>query len=676
MDLSRGKNRDNAAMAEGGSAKTGGEKRPFRRRIGEEEVRRAMQILQKYKAGKARLEKRLIESEQWWKMRHWEWMELQGNPYNAKYPSAWLFNTIINKHSDAIQNYPEPAILPREEQDKKVAQTLRAVIPCILEQNGFEEVYSDASWNKLKQGTAIYGIFWDGSKLNGLGDISIAEIDPLTLFWEPGITDIQKSANVFQVELMDKDAVKQRWPHVGDSALSGSGLTLSKYMYDDNVPTEDKVPVVDWYYRTYYDGRRQLHYCKFVGTTVLYASENDTERPTAMQMVQAGVDPMGAPVMEAVEVETGPSVAETGWYEHGDYPFVFDRLFPVKGSPFGFGYVDVCKHGQEQIDILNQGITINALMNAAPRYFFRDDCGVNEEEFSDWRRGIVHVTGSMSSDAVMPINTPSLNGNAIDVMNNKITEMKETSGNTDASNGITGGVTSASGIAAQQQASGKTSRAATMSAYRAFGRLIYQLIELIRQFYDAPRTFRITGSQGEEQFVLFNNAALKPVAQGNDFGIDMGMRLPVFDIKVSAASKTVYTRNAQNEMAASLYSMGVFNPQQVDQSLMLLDMMDFEGKDELMGKVSRMGTVYQMYAQMSQIAMGLAQRYEPQTAEAIAATLMQHGGGVAMPAAAASVPRTGNAADAQADRQKQGKEIAQVRRARENADRAAEVNPG
>ncbi|MFR6561699.1 MAG: hypothetical protein ACLUR5_06690 [Eubacterium ventriosum] len=96
--------------------------------------------------------------------------------------------------------YPEPNVLPREEGDKAEAKMLSSIIPVILEQNGFYKVYSKKAWNILKAGSAIYGIFWDGSKLNGLGDISIKNVDFLNLFWEPGITDIQDSENAFHTK--------------------------------------------------------------------------------------------------------------------------------------------------------------------------------------------------------------------------------------------------------------------------------------------------------------------------------------------------------------------------------------------------------------------------------------------------------------------------------------------
>lgn len=569
------------------------EVQPVAQKMTKERVHKAMQTLEKYKAGKAKLDARLVEVEQWWKIRHWEWMQETGAKSDMKTASGWLFNVIISKHADGIQSIPEANILPREEQDKPTAKMLSAVIPCILEQNEYDDTYSATLWQKLKGGTGAWGIFWDGTKHNGLGDVAITRANLLHLIWEPGITDIQKSQNLFYVELVDVEVLKQRYPELASENLERRQFSLRKYMTEDTVNDEDKTMVVDWYYHTYYGGKKTLHLCKFVGDIVLYASEDD------------------------------PQLAERGLYDHGMYPFVLDPLFPVEGSPCGFGYVDVCKNAQEQIDILNQAVVKNALVNAIPRYMVRSDSGLNEDEFMDLTRPVVHFTGTMNQDAYARIETPVLNPNCMAMIDNKIGELKETSGNTDSSNGVSQNSSqAASAIAALQEASGKVSRASTMSAYRAFCKIVNQIIELIRQFYTVPRQFRITGEMGEEQFLTFDNAGMQPQAQGMDFGMDMGFRLPAFDVKVSAQTKTAYSKNSQNELALALYGQGVFNPQMADQALMLLDMMDFDGKDELMQKVQQNGTILQQMAMYQQIALQLAQQYDPMLAEQLANNIM------------------------------------------------------
>lgn len=583
----------NAPQAEEGTVK---ESRLAIKAVGEEQLRKASEILRKYKSGKAKFEQKIIQNEQWWKLRHWEYIE-SGNKYDEKTASAWLFNVIINKHADGIEAYPEPNILPRESGDKAEAGKLTSIIPCVLEQNDFEETYSDVLWQKLKTGTGVYGVFWDASKLNGLGDISIKKIDLLKIFWEPGITDIQDSKNVFTVELIDNDVLEQQYPEL-QGKLRSKNITLSKYLYDDSVDTSDKSPVVDWYYHKYQNGRKVLHYCKYVNDTVLFATENETGEQDA------------------------------GWYDHGMYPFVFDKLFPTEGTPCGFGYIDVCRSAQQQIDEMNQAVTKNARMAANPRFFIQGNAGaVNEKEFADWTKPFIHVNGNLGADGLKQLEFKPLSEIYIGILNNKISELRETSGNTETATGSSvSGVTAASAIAALQEASGKTSRDGTLAAYRAYNRMIVQVIELIRQFYDFPRQFRIIGKMGAEQYISFDNNGIKPQEQGNDFGIDLGYRMPVFDIKVSAQKKNVYKKMQQNELALQLYGQGCFNPEMTDQALMLLDIMDFDGKEAIMQKIQQNGTMYQQLRLYQQLALTMAAQFDPETYQRLFSNIQQQSG--------------------------------------------------
>jgi hypothetical protein len=192
-------------------------------------------------------------------------------------------------------------------------------------------------------------------------------------------------------------------------------------------------------------------------------------------------------------------------------------------------------------------------------------------------------------------------------------------------------VTAASGIAALQEAAGKTSSDSTQASYRVYSDMVDMCIELIRQFYDMPRKFRILGQYGMERYISYTNQGLKPQHQGNDFGQDMGYRLPVFDVKVSAQKKNVYTKVAQNELALQFFQMGFFNPQMVDQSLMCLEMMDFDDKDMIMQKISQMGTMHQKLLQYMQLALNLAAQVDPMMADAIGQDILRSNGGAAVP---------------------------------------------
>ena len=385
-------------------------------------------VLQKYKSGKASLERRVVAAENWWKLRN-QFEESRGGlraEQGYQSASGWLHNVIVSKHADAMDAFPEPIILPREPGDREQARLLSAILPCILEQNRFERVYDHAMWQKLKTGTACYRVVWDGEKCGGLGDIAIERVDLLNLFWEPGISDIQKSRYLFCTHLEDEETLETRYPQL-KGRLRSNPFLATRFVYDDAVSLEGKATVIEVYYKKPLPGGGTvLHYCKYVGDTVLYATENenavilsearqgepkDPERvftsaqddrkrchPERAQRAEgsspnAGKDPSTAaspplrmteapplPAAEAGEasvpqpsenarnsvspqrfpltarrangVERVSSDVDEGLYAHGKYPFVFDPLFPVEGSPCGYGFVDLCANNQTAIDLL------------------------------------------------------------------------------------------------------------------------------------------------------------------------------------------------------------------------------------------------------------------------------------------------------------------------------------
>ena len=557
-----------------------------------ERLREFTRVLQKYKAGKASIERRTIAAENWWKLRNQaeERKSIEGlQGFQAV--SGWLHNIIVSKHADAMEAYPEPAILPREAGDRQEAGMLSRIIPVILEQNEFEKTYSDAMWQKLKTGTGVYKVWWDAEKLNGLGDIAIERVDLLNLFWEPGAADIQDSRYFFHTRLEDNEELEESYPQL-KGRLKSSGFLANRFVYDDAVSTEGKSTVIDVYYKRRQDGRTVLHYCKYVGETVLYATENE----------------------EALARMEGREAEGRGLYDHGLYPFVFDSLFPIEGSPCGYGFIDLCQNGQTQIDMMQTAFLKNTMVGSVPRYFQRVDGAINEEEFLDLNNPIIHVNGNLGQDSLRTVDYRPLSGNYIDMRTSVINELRETSGNTETSVGlVSSGVTAASAIAALQEASGKGSRDATRSSYRVYSKIIGLCIELIRQFYQLPRQFRILGQMGTEQFVAYNNQGLQP--QRQFFGeIELEMRLPVFDIKVVPQKSSSYTRLSQNELALQFYQLGFFSPGQADQALACMSIMEFEGKDQLMQQISYNGTMQKKLSVFQQYALAMTQKYEPERA--------------------------------------------------------------
>lgn len=555
--------------------------------IDSETVREAHAKFEKYKGAKAPIENRIKENHDWFKGRYATIRDPHSGAYNepdAK--SAWAFNSIINKHADAMDNIPTANILPREESDQKAAERLSKIVPLIMDKCKFQKKYYDVWFDKLVVGGGIYKPYWDNTLANGLGDVNVIEVDPLNLYWEPGCEDIQDSENVFHVDYVKNKDIKEQYPFM-EGKLGESGATaVTTYNNAENQNREhsDESVVYDWWYKRKVGTKTVVHLCKFCDGEVLWASENV------------------------------PAYKDNGYYDHGKYPFVFDCLFPVKGSPFGFGYVDIMKSPQYVIDSLDESIVKYAKMAGKPRFFKKKNSTVDASQFANWDNDFVEVDGGQLDDP--NLRQIQLNNFPPFVQahwQNKIEELKETSGNRDFSQGATSaGVTAASAIAALQEAGSKLSRDMIKTSYWAYEDIVSLVVELIRQFYTEDRYFRIEAPNGNDEFVAFSNREIMPEQAETitENGVEITERIPEFDYKIIAQKMSPFQRESQNQLAIQLFQMGVFNPQMADQVMPFLDIMQFEGIDAIKKKVSENGMMYQQLLQMTQLATQMAQQLD------------------------------------------------------------------
>ncbi len=490
-----------------------------------------------YKENKQAFDKRVIENNKWFKARY------DGSEMEIPDPTTpYLFNVIANKHADAMDNYPEPNILEREEKDRAMAETFTKILPRQLDLCGFKRTYSRAWWYKLKNGASCYGVFFNPSLGRGRGDIDIKKIDLLNLFWEPGITDIQDSKFLFVTALCDNDFLKEKYPEYADK-FSGD-TSMEARLYDDTDGgssadiLKDKSLIIDCYYKKQRGDACTVELIKFFDNIILDASEDR---------------------------------GDSGIYDHGQYPFIMDVMYPDEDSPVGFGLIDIIKNPQMYIDKLDAIISKNAMISGKTRFMIKDNGGLNEYELSDLTKDIIHVAGSVSDENIRELQTKPLHPFIVQHRQNKIDELKEVSGNMDFQQGnTTGGVTAYSAIVALQQAGEKLSRDMISESYDAYRRIICLCIELIRQFYDEPRTYRITDKSGKGEYIRLSNKELRK-----------GGFPAEFDIAVSAEKNNPYSRIAQNQTLTDLWKMGLFRKETISESLLLLESLHIDGKEKL-----------------------------------------------------------------------------------------------
>lgn len=558
-----------------------------------DKVSEVLQILHEYKDGKTTVDMKATENQEWWRLRHWNVIQGKTEAGKAKVEvgSAWAVNSILNKHADFMDSFPKANVLAREADDEEEAQILSKILPAIEEHTDAEQVYNTAGYDFLIDGTAITAVLWDPMAHDGMGDIKKTNVDIHNVFWQPGIEDIQQSKYFFDVSVADVNDVKLQYPDIAEKIGGGKQDFITEYIHDDNINHQNDIEIINCYYKKlemrpvlinidpqtvaqHLVPREILHMAIIIGDQCVFCSEDNPEY-------------------------------QDGFYKHGKYPYVFRKCFPVKDSPCGFGYLDIMKYPQRDIDKLDQAIMKNTMMKAKPRWWVKKNADINKEAFSDWNEEIVEVGSGDLGSAVQQMDVDTLPAIVETHLEAKIDELKEISGNRDFSQGSTAsGVTAASAIAALQEAGSKLSRDINKAMYRGSREEYYLEIELIRQFYTEPRTFRIDDGSGRYEYMDYSNVNIEP----QDITTPEGTRhkKSIFDLEVSAEKQSPFSRASQNETAKELYQMGLFAPDNATSALVCLDMMEFEGKEKIKQQIQQNDTFMQQFQQMQQLIIQLS----------------------------------------------------------------------
>lgn len=495
-----------------------------------------------------------------------------------KVKSGHLFNAIQYKHADFMDNFPHINILPREESDEKEAKVLSDIVPCILENADFKNVYSKNTYVKLKNGCACYGVFWDDDADFGNGDISVKVVQLDRLAWQPNITNIQDSRCVFYDYFMEHDEFVRIYGEKESVRTQAEYDKKEDDKYDDSGNVQ--VVVTDCYYKTRdAQGKETLHFIKFSGSEILEESEGKEEY-------------------------------KNGFYEHGRYPFVMDVLHPATGDITGIGIIELGKSQQAYIDKLDQHISEAALYSARPRFFVKEGmAGVNRSQFLDLNIPLVEVSaGSLDENVIRRIEPIQIPGFISEHRKTKIEELKEILGNRDfAQGGTSGGVTAASAITALQNSGDKLSRDMISQSYTAISDVVLLVIELIRQNYNEERAFRITGDDESVKYIRYSNENIKRKEPGSfsqkaaeflkTFGIDIGSRTRRnirFDVTLSVEKNNPYQRGQHNQLILTLYQMGLLNPQNAQLGSFIISNLSFDGRDKILEELRAAAEKMQM----------------------------------------------------------------------------------
>jgi hypothetical protein len=104
---------------------------------------------------------------------------------------------------------------------------LSEILPVLLEQAEYEQVYSDTVVAACSGcGTGVKGIFWDpGFSERRVTHLRHEHGSADCMYWEPGVMDIQDSPQLFSLAVVDGEQLTAQYPlvesHTGRSLDGG-----------------------------------------------------------------------------------------------------------------------------------------------------------------------------------------------------------------------------------------------------------------------------------------------------------------------------------------------------------------------------------------------------------------------------------------------------------------------
>ncbi|MDO5398133.1 MAG: hypothetical protein Q4G33_09385 [bacterium] len=508
-------------------------------RLKPEFITAAAAAYSRYKSEMSGFRRKVMDNDKWYKCNYGHLIKPGSNEPGPA--TAFIANAIFNRYADFIDCFPVPNILERTPDYTETAKKLRDIIPVLLDMTEFKSKYKRNCYNKMKNGSGIYGVFYNEEERR----IEVTVVDILDFFCDIRIKDIQDSQFIFVRNAVDNELLREKYP--GYAALFQGGCTIEGR--EGNYRADDRTEVIDCYYKKP-DGT--VHMMKLVNESVVIDATEDIEG------------------------------YENGLYAHGMYPFVIDNMYPDDDNVMGFSLIDITRNPQMYIDKLDAAILKNAMLSSHPRWLIKDTGGINKKEFADMTKEVISSATDVDEKNIKMFQVNSLPSFVREHREKKIEELKEISGNRDWNNGgTTGGVTAASAIEALQNTGQKLSRANIDDTYDSYKRIIYMIIELVREFFVRKAVYRITDENGRRSFIEFSSSEMYG-PERDVFGFLSGKRRRAeFDVAVVPQKENPFTSEANNRTINELWSAGYFMPQNMELSIMALRCMSFDSRDKL-----------------------------------------------------------------------------------------------
>lgn len=506
-------------------------------------VEKVWQDYEYAKQAKGKLHEKWAKYEDYYKNDQWKHKKV--DPDRVKPTTNYVFTTIESLMPLLTTNVPDPTVLPVQPEDEEVSRDLTKITNIILQKNGIEKALQIGERVRLKFGTAIWKVYFDPTKLNGLGDIAFEVVDPVNFYIDPNEVDnLQNADFCMTVTRRSLEYVKRRYPEkaneiVPDQRYSDMDIYDSEAEQD---PRNTQVTLIEYWRKDPEDG---LVRTVVAGETLLKH--------------------------------------ETNFYMHGKYPFIRAIDYPIQKSFWGMGEVEQLITMQDILNKLMQIVIENVALANGQLIIDKSTSGIRDIKAlarNLWKPGLTIPVDDVNSikklDGVV---APAWVINLIQLIQKDI----------ELVTGVSplylgqapGSITAASGILALQEQATARVRLKLQEQARLIEEIVKFTIAYMVEFYTEDRYFRYLDENREPAWLVMNRDELaKQDENGN-------LIIPEFDVMVESGFDTPMSRAYIEQQALQLFQMGVID------ALEVMKNMNFPYKDEIMKRLERKQEVAQ-----------------------------------------------------------------------------------
>lgn len=504
------------------------------------------QLYNEFKEAYAEEWDRLTRNEKIYHGDHWS--DATKTDANEPQPTTPIvFSTVENIRADLQDEYPEAVIRPEGMLNEKIAKVLTKIVAQNHEAMDYALEYNDLTHDLLVGGYMVQEVGWDTTMNYGLGGAYIRHVSNKNILFDPLCANIQDGRAVFKIDRLPSSWFKQHYPDYAEHFSGGSDLVPNDHFSfgtEVESTSNEYMILLEAWIRTF-DAEKQTY---------------------GIHMVQIA----GGQLLQSSYIEK-----QEGYFKHGQYPFIVTPLYKIKGSPLGYGVVDMFANLQQYSDKLSQILLKNALTAGKTRMLVQKGACDDIDALADYSRQVVEMEllGGVTFLQDKPL--PSY---MMQYMMNMQQAIKEESGSNDFSRGnTTGGVTAASAITALQEMSSKRSRMEARVIHSGFAKAVRMELEVEREFEIMERTVDIM-VDGQMETVKVADAFFQDLGEGMD-------KMPIeFAISIKPMRETRFAKLANNELVLQVMTMYQGRP--IDPAIMI-EAMEFDGKDVLLEKLRR-----------------------------------------------------------------------------------------